>query len=166
LSVFSARSASRWLVAPHGRAFPLPCAARNRITVAGAELSPGKSGTALRTVEPDRGGRILVDPSRFPCAYRCSSRDPPLHIRSRHHCRPQSPLRHPLKTARARSQTTVQEGSLVGEDRVRAGFEARKDSVAWRFLTGGTLHRGFAPLSRSVLVGALSPVSLLPPLSL
>ena len=29
-----------------------------------------------RTVEPDRGGRILVDPSRSPCAYRCSSRDP------------------------------------------------------------------------------------------
>ena len=60
----------------------------------------------------------------------------------------------------------MQEDSLVGEDRVREGFEARKDSVAWRFLAGGTLHRGFAPLSRSVLVGALSPVSLLPPLSL
>ena len=30
----------------------------------------------MRTAEPDRGGRILVDPSRSPCAYRCSSRDP------------------------------------------------------------------------------------------
>ena len=55
----------------------------------------------------------------------------------------------------------MQEDSLVGEDRVREGFEARKDSVAWRFLAGGTLHRGFAPLSRSVLVGALSQVSSL-----
>ena len=31
---------------------------------------------SMRTVEPDRGGRILVDPSRSPCAYKCSSRNP------------------------------------------------------------------------------------------
>ena len=48
-----------------------------------------------------------------------------LHIRSLHHCQPQLLSRYPLKTARAWSQTAVQENSLVGEDRVHEGFEAR-----------------------------------------
>jgi hypothetical protein len=48
---------------PHVRAFPLPCAARNRITVAGAKLSPGKSGTALRTGSVSKAIRDGAAPS-------------------------------------------------------------------------------------------------------
>ena len=61
----------------------------------------------------------------------------------------------------------MQEDSLVGEDRVHEGFEARKDSVAWRFLAGGTLHRGFAsPVAVSARRGVISGESPTTPFAL
>jgi hypothetical protein len=57
-----------------------------------------RHGVIARTVEPDRGGRDLVDPSRSPCAYRCSSRDP--LVLARKPCSPESPCPLPIDSHR------------------------------------------------------------------